>query len=238
MTGSRIASLLLIVSLACFSFDLYHFAHHLHHDPSLLGLPGISLKLAWKGALVVLAAVLLLVLLTRRILAALLVTAVFFAAEPALGLAAMTRGSCERAREYLKEAGIARDAKETFFGNLKITPPRQSFPPEMDKVTWWGTFKPFEFWESPEFQAVWLNPQGGVVEQQTFRGGPCALAKTTLPVSQFPRGMLEPGMWRVIVSCQDVVIDNHPFAVIGSTQAGPDAGNDPGVMIWADDVRS
>ncbi len=237
MTARKMAVGFLMIAAFCFGFDLYHFAHHLHHDSSLLGLPGVSFKLVWKGALVSLTAALLLTLLTRRIFAALLGAGILLVAWQPLGNAAMTYESCERARDYLKERGIARDAKENFFGQLKITPPRSSFPPEMDKVTWWGAFKPFEFWESPEFQAVWINPQGGIVERQTFRGGPCALAKTTLRVSQFPRGMLEPGMWRVIVSCQDVVIDNHPFAVIGQTQAGPDAGDGQGVMIWADDVK-
>ena len=135
---------------------------------------------------------------------------------------------------------MARDAKENFFGKMKITPPRTTFPPEMDRVTWWGRFQPFEFWSSPEFEAAWVNPRGETVEHQTFRGGRCELAKTTLPVSEkLPRSRLEPGMWRVVVSCQDVVIDNHPFRVAGSQNSPPDAGtsDDSGIMIWADDVK-
>ena len=147
----------------------------------------------------------------------------------------MTQAACERAREYMTESGVARDAKENFLGRLKITPPRGSFPPEMDKVTWWGTFKPFEFWESPKFQAVWMNPRGEPVEREEFRGGKCQLAKATLPVERLSQRRLEPGMWRVIVSCDDVVVDNHPFPVIGSSSS-PDA-NDSGIMIWADEVK-
>jgi len=34
------------------------------------------------------------------------------------------------------------------------------------------------------------------------------------------------------------MIDNHPFAVVGSGDASPDAGaEDPGIMIWADGVK-
>lgn len=140
--------------------------------------------------------------------------------------------TCERARELMQESGIARDAKEDFFGRLKIKPPRTSFPPEMDRVTWWGRFKAFEFWQSPEFDAVWVNPEGQAVERQQFRGGRCELAKATLSTATLPRERLSPGMWRVVVSCGQTVIDNHPFAVVGSSGPGPD-----GVMIWAEGVK-
>lgn len=139
----------------------------------------------------------------------------------------------------MTDSGMARDAKEDFLGRVRIKPPRGTFPPEMDKVTWWGTFKPFEFWGSPEFEAVWINPEGRTVERQTFRAGKCALAKTTLNVEKIPPGKLEPGMWRAVVTCGDVTIDNHPFAVVGSSAASRDAkaGEDQGMMIWADDVH-
>ena len=134
---------------------------------------------------------------------------------------------------------MARDAKENFLGQLKITPPRSSFPPEMDKVTWWGTFKPFEFWESPTLEATWINPHGESVSHSSFRGGKCQLAKTTLKVSQLPQGRLAPGTWRVVIRCDEVMIDNHPFPVVGSN--GEDADSDirakSGIMIWADDVK-
>ena len=132
---------------------------------------------------------------------------------------------------------MARDAKENFFGKLKITPPRANFPPEMDKVTWWGRFKAFEFWASPEFQADWVNPQGDRVASQRFRGGRCELAKTALPVNNIPAGRLEPGTWRVVVTCDNVTIDNHPFTVAGSSNPVDARGGDAGIMIWADDVK-
>lgn len=146
---------------------------------------------------------------------------------------------CERAREMMEKSGMARDAKEDFFGALKITPPRSEFPSEMDKVTWWGTFKPFEFWESPPFEATWINPRGEPVNRSSFRGGSCQLAKTTLSMNQLPQGRLEPGMWRVIISCGEVTIDNHPFPVVGSSPATVDSGTSPGsgVMIWADGIK-
>lgn len=155
------------------------------------------------------------------------------------GFAATGSADCDEAREMMEKSGIARDAKEDFLGRIKITPPRSSFPPEMDKLTWWGTFKPFEFWRSPEFEATWMNPQGAPVSQSHFRGGKCQLAKTALRVDELPGGKLEPGMWRVVVSCGEVVIDNHPFAVVGSPSSSQDAGKGKGtgVMIWADDVR-
>lgn len=154
------------------------------------------------------------------------------------GFAATGSADCEQAREMMEESGMARDAKEDFLGRIKITPPRSSFPPEMDKLTWWGTFKPFEFWRSPEFEAVWMNPAGEPAGRTQFRGGRCRLAKTTFRVDELPQGRLQPGMWRVVVRCGEVVIDNHPFAVIGSPSSPQDAGRgkDTGIMVWADGV--
>lgn len=153
--------------------------------------------------------------------------------------AATNEERCEEARAVFKESGVARDAKEGFFGGLQIKPPRSTFPPEMDRVTWWGTFKPFEHWQSPEFEAAWVNPRGEMVERETFRGTHCAMAKTRLDVKALPQGRLEPGMWRVVVSCSGAVIDNHPFAVVGSLLSPVDSGGkgDSGIMIWTDDLN-
>lgn len=231
---NRAAFLSLAAALLCLGFDLYHFSHHLRHDPALLELEGVRVKMAWKIGLFLGTALLL--IFSGRFLSLLIVMA--FCLEP-FALAAMTRESCERAKEFMKESGVARDAKENFFGRLKIKSPRTTFPPEMDKVTWWGTFKPFEFWESPELEATWINPRGETISRAPFRGGHCQLAKTTLPIDRLPQKRLEPGMWRVIVNCEDVVIDNHPFAVIGSSSPSPDAarGEDSAMMIWADGVN-
>ena len=226
-----------MVALVSFGFDLAHFSHHIGHDRTLLGLQGVPLKLVWKG-LVFSLALTLLALSLKSCFFLIALCLVWGWGGPRL-FAATTRSSCQRAREFMEESGVARDAKEDFLGRLKISPPRSSFPPEMDRVTWWGRFKPFEFWESPEFEAAWINPRGQIVERQSFRTGQCELAKTTLPVGKLPREKLEPGMWRVLVSCQDAVIDNHPFAVIGSGASPQDArtGENSGVMIWADELN-
>ena len=50
--GSREAVFFLFVALVCFGFDLFHFAHHLHHDPTLLDLEGVRLKVVWKIGLI------------------------------------------------------------------------------------------------------------------------------------------------------------------------------------------
>ena len=98
-------------------------------------------------------------------------------------------------RELVEKTGIARDAREIFFGGLKIDPPTGSFPSGMDKISWWGSFKPFEFWEIPEFQAAWINPQGEEVVRQKFRGSKCRLAKTTVRGENQLRGEFQGGIW-------------------------------------------
>lgn len=148
---------------------------------------------------------------------------------------------CQEARELLDSKGTARDAKETLFGNIKRTPPYGSFPADADKVTWWGVFKPFELWESPEFQAVWINPEGQEAARQSFRGSHCRLAKTTLKAEEQPHGMFQGGMWQVVVTCEDYLIDKQTFAVLpdkppqrGSPDAGPPTSES--TMIWAEDM--
>ena len=237
MRGNKLALIFLLLALGCFGFDLFHFSHHLRHDTTLLHLPRVGEKLFWKAGLF--SITLGLVIFSRRMVLFIAILGWIFSKGVLPVFASASRETCEQARELMTESGIARDAKEGFLGNLKIQPPRGSFPPEMDKVTWWGTFKPFEFWESPEFQATWINPQGEPVGRSTFRGGACALAKTTLRMNELPQGRLTPGMWRVIVNCRDVTIDNHPFAVMGPSASPGDASGraDSGVMIWADEVN-
>lgn len=212
MRRNNLEWILILVALGCFGFDLFHFTHHLRHDASLIRLPGVKEKIFWKAGLVALA---FLILLFSNKNLMIFLTLGFFLLAVSPAFAAPSQETCERAREFMKEAGIARDAKEGFFGKLKIQGPRAAFPSEMDKVTWWGDFKPFEYWQSPEFQAAWINPEGLPVKQSSFRGGPCSLAKNTLRTSELPSGELNPGLWRVVISCGDTVIDNHPFTVIG-----------------------
>jgi len=235
MKKNRVAAFFLLLALISFGLDLFYFTHHLSHEGALLELAGVWQKLVWKTGWVVLVGGLLALEMKR--VAWFVAIGLWLSLGENPGFSAMTHESCERAKEFMKESGLARDAKENFFGRLKIKPPRSSFPPEMDKVTWWGTFKPFEFWESPKFEAAWISPQGQEAGRGSFRGNRCQLAKTSLDVTQLPQGRLEPGMWRVIVTCEDVVIDNHPFPVIGSGSSPQDAGGrEGGVMIWADGV--
>jgi len=237
MRKGKIDRLLLLIALVCFGFDLLHFASHLRHDPTLLGLSGVPLALAWKGGLFL--GVLALSIFSRKMFVFVFGLLLTFSQGGTQNLGAAGKGVCERAREFMEESGIARDAKENFLGRVKITPPRSSFPPEMDKITWWGTIKPFEFWERPPLEATWINPAQEPVHRIPFRGGACKLAKATLKVSGLPQGRLEPGVWRVVVSCEEEVIDNHPFAVIAPPSSPQDRGRgkDSGVMIWAEDVR-
>ncbi len=221
MKRNKAEWLLILVALGCFGFDLFHFTHHLRHDASLLKLPGVKEKIIWKVILVALAFFILIT--SKQNLTALVITLCFLSIGILPAFAGPSREDCERAREYLTDSGVARDAKEGFFGNLKVTGPRATFPSEMDKVTWWGNFKPFEYWQSPEFQAVWINPEGSTVRQSSFRGGQCALGKTTLKMSELPNHELDAGVWRVIVTCGDTVIDNHPFTVIGPSITSVDS---------------
>ena len=148
---------------------------------------------------------------------------------------------CRQARELLDQSGTARDAKETLFGDIKKMPPYGSFSSESDQITWWGVFEPFEVWNNPEFQAAWINPRGEEVARQNFHGSHCRLAKTTLSAQNQPRGMFEGGMWQVMVTCQDYLIDKQTFAVVpeggNPQQKGSDTARSPSetAMIWAED---
>ncbi len=120
----------------------------------------------------------------------------------------MTQNKCFQVRVWQELP------QEDFMGNIKLSPPYGSFPTDMDRITWWGEFKPFEFWESPDFQAVWINPYGEEIARQNFKGHKCRLAKTTMLAQEQPRGEFQGGMWKVFVTCGDQVIDQQQFAVL------------------------
>jgi hypothetical protein len=225
---------LLILSLLAFSIDLFHILYHLASEPALWRMSGVPAKLALK---LVSFFIPLLFLISRKAWLSWLVVLLFVIASQGEILAAT---DCQQAREMLEQSGMARDASEDFFGNIKRKPPYGTFPSDMDRITWWGTFRPFEFWRSPEFKAVWINPQGQEILSQTFRGSHCRLAKTTIFAQAQPRGEFQGGMWKVVVTCEDYLIDRQSFAVTpppGFSQA-PDAQkpSQETAMIWAKDM--
>lgn len=228
---------LLIVSLLAFGLDLFHMIFHLAQNPRLWRIEGVPVKFLMK---IILSAVPLIFILRRKIWLRGFAFALFFAVvQPSLAFAGKS-SRCEHARELLSQSGMARDASENLFGNIKTKPPYGSFPEDMDKITWWGAFQPFEFWESPEFKAVWINPEGEEIESRKFKPGHCRLAKTSLKGENQPRGQFQPGMWNVLVTCEDYLIDKQSFAVLpsGPAPTGPDAaaGSKPETaMIWAKD---
>ncbi len=228
---------LLALSLAAFAVDLGHMLYHLWEEPALWRVEDVPLKFLFK--VIIFLIPLTLLFFKSAWTQLLLVLFVLFSAQSS-AQAAWTRPACEHARELLEQAGTARDAKEDFLGRVKRDPPYGTFPSDMDQISWWGTFKPFEFWQSPEFQAVWINPEGAEVARQTFRGNKCRLAKTTIQAKDQPRGEFPPGMWKVIVTCEDYVIDRRPFAVLPakSMSDGSDNGAAQGeqAMIWAQDL--
>lgn len=236
---TKILLALLWISFFCFWFDLFHMVFHLSKQPALWKISGVGLKLLLKG---VLFAVPLSFLLTRKKWTAVL-TVLIFLGGPVRAEAAFwdlnNKTACQSAREMLEDSGTARDAKENLFGAIKLEPPQEKFPRDADKVTWWGKFQPFEFWKSPEFTAAWLNPQGQEVARQNFKGAHCALAKSTLPAPGLPRGEFQPGIWKVIVTCEDYLIDQRYFEVQGPRipyqNPPPDlkAGNTQPITIWA-----
>lgn len=211
--------------------------YHLTQDPSLWKVSGVPLKYAIKVLIILIPTALLLFRKSWQRL--ILMVFIFTAMVPSESFAFLTSG-CKQAREMLKESGTARDAKENFFGRIKVQPPHGSFPQEMDKISWWGKFKPFEFWQSPKFQAAWIDPEGKEVLKQEFKGEHCALAKTSMAGEAQPQGLFKPGMWKVIVTCDDYVIDRQTFAVVPTGAPPPLSGENQKtsqepLMIWAKD---
>ncbi len=208
--------------------------YHIMDEPTLLEIAGVPEKFSMKLIFAVLPAVLL---FCRQWMA--WVVFLFLFVPPQ----AFARGTdCQHARELLDQSGVARDADENLFGKVKVQPPRGSFPSDMDQITWWGVFRPFEFWESPKFEAVWINPQGQEAARHSFRGNKCRLAKDSIRAESQPRGEYPGGMWSVIVTCDDYLIDKQTFAVLpaggNARPTGPDSPGHPSetAMIWAKDA--
>lgn len=215
--------------------------YHLSQSPVLWRVEGVPLKIFLKLAVSLIP--LFFIVGRRRWMKFFLVSALIASIFSVTTPAALASSSCEHARQLLTKAGTARDASEDLFGRLKIKPPYGSFPSDMDQITWWGEFQPFEFWERPQFEAVWINPQGEEAGRQKFRPGQCALAKTSLRAEDEPRGEFQGGMWKVIVTCGDYLIDKRDFAVLpaggGPVKAGAEASSskkEEGAMIWAKDA--
>lgn len=229
--------LFLWISLLAFGFDLTHMLYHLIESPTLWSFSGVPLKLAMK---ILVFLIPLILLLTRKrwlpAAALFILTAILFS-NPVLA----SSQACRHARELLGKSGVSRDAEENLFGKIKLSPPHGSFPSDMDKVTWWGEFQPFEFWERTDFDAVWIRPDGSEAARQKFYPSKCRLAKTTLRTEDQPGGELQSGMWNVLVTCGDYLIDKKPFAVLPSPSAAPSGPDSPrpskeSAMIWAEDA--
>lgn len=227
---------LLLVSALAFGLDLFHMSYHLTAEPSLWQLPGVPSKFLSKCLAFLIPTILL---LKQKVWRRWLVLLLLFLGAAPFKMVYAASTSCQHARELLSKSGVAHDASENLFGQIKVKPPYGSFPQDMDKITWWGKFRPFEFWESPEFEAVWINPQGQEVTKQKFRGKKCSLAKTSIQGESQPRGEFQGGMWNVIVTCDDYLIDKQTFAVLpaGSPSSAADSpqSGDGGAMIWAKD---
>ena len=229
----------LLVSFLAFGLDLLHMIHHIFKEPVLLKIQGVPWRLLFKVFCFLIPAFLL-IRRSHWLQWLLLIGA--FSLRPAPRAFAFS--NCEHARELLDRSGVARDADENLFGQIKLKPPTGSFPVDMDKITWWGDFKPFEFWESPEFQAVWINPRGEEAHKQNFRGTKCRLAKTSIQAEKLPKGEFEKGIWSVIVTCEDYLISKQNFALLPlqpdsskvRTQEGRATSlRDEAVTIWAKD---
>lgn len=233
----KILTGLLIISCLAFAADLFHMTYHLTKDSSLWNVSGVPLKYAVKVMMILIPFTLL--IFRKAWLRFLLLVLVFTASHSPYGWTFWSSG-CERAREMLEKSGAARDAKENFLGRIKVQPPHGSFPQEMDKISWWGKFKPFEFWQSPNFHAAWIDPEGNEVMRREFKGEHCALAKTTIQGDEQPKGQFKPGIWKVIVTCDDYLVDRQTFAVVPSGASPPLAGesgkaSQDSMMIWAKD---
>jgi hypothetical protein len=229
---------LLLISFVAFMLDLVHMLYHLSDQPALWNVDGVPFKLAMKAVFFLIPVT----LLTFQKKWTRLLLFLFFLL-PSSSYWVYASSGCENAKELMGKSGIARDASENWAGKIKVQPPTSSFPSDMDKITWWGEFKPFEFWHSPEFKAVWIDPEGRPAAEQTFRGKKCSLAKTTVYAKQQPRGEFKDGIWSVLVTCDDYLIDKQNFAVL--PVGGPPSRNpqdqtqspkDEGVMIWAGDA--
>lgn len=230
-------SILLALASALFLIDLSHMLIHLFKEPSLLKMQGVEFKLLMKFLWFF---VPLILLATRKFWRRfLMLTVIFILGFNSYPAHAKAQESCEHARELLQKSGISRDAKENFMGRIKLDPPHGSFPTDIDKITWWGEFPPFEMWESPEFTALWINPAGEEVAEYPFRGTKCKLAKTTLKASSQPRGQFQDGIWQMLVTCDDFVIDNQRFAVIRNESkktSGESLNKEESQMIWTGDL--
>ncbi len=230
---------LLSVSLAAFGLDLFHMIFHLAEEPALWQIHGVPGKFLIKLGIFLIPAM---IYLCRSFWTAWLVIFMMINLSFMPELRAASQSDCESVRELLDEAGMARDAHENFMGQVKREPPYTSFPAAMDKITWWGIFKPFEFWSNPEFQAAWISPQGQEIARHKFTGTKCRLAKTSLKGEDQPRGEFQPGMWKVIITCGDYLVDQRSFAVlqtappVGGPKADPRAPSQQPVMIWAQDA--
>ena len=235
----KVLHFFLFIALLAFALDLFHMLYHLAEAPALWQLAGVPTKLAIKIFFVLIP---LSLLLARRFWLGGISLFLFlaFITHPTSGFAADAH-ACRHARELLTKSGMAREAKEDLLGQLKLSPPYGSFPSDMDKIAWWGTFQPFEFWEGPEFQAVWIRPDGQEAAKQKFRPGKCKLAATSVRGETQPRGEFQGGMWNVVVTCEDYLIDKQNFAVLpsgGPSRVGPDVPkkNQESAMIWAKDA--
>lgn len=123
------------------------------------------------------------------------------------------------AKTMLVQSGVAYDASEAWWGKINVQEPKSFFKPTTDQITWWGEFKPFKFWGTPELQAVWINPQGKEAARQDFKGLHCALAKTTLKMNTVARPIPK-GKWRVDVYHKGQLIDSKNFMIYGGPTHG------------------
>lgn len=212
---------LIWISFLCFWFDLFHMMFHLSKSPALWQIDGVSFKFLIKTGCFLLP--LSLLVFRKKWMTAVSLSVLFLILFPSESRAfwGNSKTACQSAREMLENSGTAQNAKENLFGAVKLTPPEEKFPQGQEQVTWWGKFQPFEFWKSPEFKASWMNPQGEEAARQTFKGSHCVLAKTTLHAENLPRGEFQPGIWKVIVTCEDYVIDQRYFEVAGPRVNAP-----------------
>lgn len=121
--------------------------------------------------------------------------------------------------EFLLRSGVAFDASEDLLGIIHIEEPKSFFKPDTEQVSWWGEFKPFKTWGSPELTAEWHNPRGEVVARQEFKGSVCRLAKTTLSAAGLNLQQNQ-GQWRVNVYMKGELLDSKVFYIYGSQKAG------------------